>query len=223
MKKRLLIIGAGGFGREVLAWARDAAAANSEWSVGGFLDANASALDNYRVGAGIVGNPETYQPQPGDCFVCAVGDPAAKLRLCRALQQRGGEFITLVHPTALVGPDSTLGVGTILCPQAVVTCNVTVGSFVSLNVQALVGHDAVIGDGCTLNGHSEVDGFARLEEGAFLGAHAVVMPGAKVGAYARVGAGSVVLRKVAAQTTVMGVPAKKVWSADESQASERAA
>jgi serine acetyltransferase len=73
-----------------------------------------------------------------------------------------------------------------------------------------VGHDAVIGDGCTISGHCDVTGFASLGEGVFMGTHASVLPRAVVGDSAVIGAGSVVLKKVQPNTTVFGVPAKKI-------------
>jgi len=210
MHKRLLIIGAGGFGREVLAWTRDVAADHSDWSAIALLDGNPAALDGFNVGAEIIGDPMTYIPVQTDRFLCAIGDPQTRLRLCRHIKERGGRFASLRHPTAIVGPSCRLGEGSILCPYSVVTVDATLGDFVTLNLHAIVGHDAIIGDGCTLNGHSEVLGYAKLGEGVLLGGHAVVLPDAQVGDYAKVGAGSVVLRRARARETVVGVPAKSL-------------
>ncbi|HJQ68486.1 MAG TPA: acetyltransferase [Blastocatellia bacterium] len=212
--KRLLIIGAGGFGREVMGWASHANRDRRDWEVGGFLDSNPKALDGYGREVGIVGDPLTYTPSDTDLFVCAIGDPATKLRVCKELKERGASFLTLIHPTAVVGLDCVIGEGCVLCPGAVVTTNVTLGSFVCLNVYSTVGHDAVIGDGCTLSAHTDVTGFARLGEGVFLGSHASILPNATVGDYAVVGAGSVVLRKVRPRSTVVGVPAKQISGFD---------
>jgi len=87
--KRLLIVGAGGFGREVLCWARDVAPTQSEWSIGGFLDANAAALDGFDVPLEILGNPAEFAPAETDRYVCAIGDPATKQRLVAGLAARG--------------------------------------------------------------------------------------------------------------------------------------
>ena len=208
--KRLLIVGAGGFGREVLAWALDLPACGQEWQIGGFLDANPAALQGYPCGLPVLGDPMNFAPSEDDFLVCAIGDPAQRLRLCRHLKERGGHFLTLIHPTAVIGPACRIGEGCVLCPGAVVTTNVTVGEFTTLNVGVCVGHDAVVGPGCNLNPHSDLGGHSKLGEGVHLGTHADILPGATVGEYARVGAGSVVLRKVDPHTTVLGVPARKV-------------
>ena len=103
-----------------------------------------------------------------------------------------------------------IGSGGILCRNSVVTVDVTLGAHVHLNLAATVGHDARIEAFCTLSCQVDICGSVTLGEGVFLGSHASVMPKAKVGEWARVGAGSVVLRTVRAETTVFGVPAKRV-------------
>ncbi|MFH0725709.1 MAG: acetyltransferase [Pseudomonadota bacterium] len=205
--KRLMIIGAGGFGREMLAWL-EATEKTACYEASGFLDKNSKALDGYGIDLPILGDPDHYQPKSDDLFICAFGNTREKLRICRSLKARGGQFATFIHPTAVIGKNCSIGEGSILCPGAVVTSNVRIGSFVTLNVFATVGHDAVIGDGSTLSGHCDVTGFAFLGEGVFMGSHAAVLPGAVVGDYAVIGAGSVVLKKAAAKTTVFGVPAR---------------
>ncbi len=211
--RRLLIVGAGGFGREVLGWARSVNSTRDCWDEYAFLDANPGALAEFPGLPPIIGDPASFVPSGNDELVCAIAAPAVKLGVCRSLQSRGARFVTLVHPAATVGGSSRLGVGCVLCPGAVVTADASLADFVMLNIQATVGHDATLGAGCTLNVHCDVAGFAKLGEGVFMGSHAVVLPRVVVGDYAVVGAGSVVLRKVPPHTTVMGVPAKRVYIA----------
>ena len=223
-KNRLLIIGAGGFGREVLQWAEDVQnQIEVDWEVAGFLDANSKALEDFEIDLPVLGSPETWQPLPEDRFVCAIGDPTIRLRICRELQNRGAEFVSLVHPSAIVGSRCRIGVGTILCPGVTVTVDATVGDFVILNVRSCVGHDACVGDGCTVNDFCDITGNAKLGEGVFLGSHSSVTPSASVGDFARVGAGSVVVRRVRSRTTVMGPTAKRIdWTADSAATSDAA-
>jgi len=61
-----------------------------------------------------------------------------------------------------------------------------------------------------LSSHSDVTGYAQLGTGVFLGSHAAVLPRVRIGNYATVGAGSVVIHHVKTETTVMGVPAKRI-------------
>ena len=223
-KNRLLIIGAGGFGREVLQWALDIQKQSDvEWEVGGFLDANQKAFEQFDIEIPIVGDSADWQPSPEDRFICAIGDPTIRLRICRELQQRGAQFVSLRHPTAIVGSRCQIGTGTILCPGVTVTVDATIGDFVILNVRSCVGHDAYVGDGCTINDFCDITGNAKLGEGVFLGSHSSITPSAKVGDYARVGAGSVVVRRVRAHTTVMGPTAKRInWVVEQSASADAA-
>jgi sugar O-acyltransferase (sialic acid O-acetyltransferase NeuD family) len=201
-----VILGAGGFGREVLAYAL----ACGEWDVVGFLDRNPRALDGLNCPCPILGDP-LQAALPADAVIlCAIGDPRTKLSLCRELRERGATFATLIHPSAIVGPDCRLGTGCILGPYSVLTSHVFLGDFVAINAFSGAGHDAVIGDGVTLSAHCDATGGAVLDEGAFLGTHAAVLPRVRVGAYAVVGAGSVAFHNVPPNTTVLGVPARRI-------------
>lgn len=208
--RRLLIVGASNFGREVLDWALAVPAENRDWEVGGFLDSRTSILDGFDVPYTILGDPDTFPLNDNDCLICAVGDSKVRLDYCRRLKSRGARFITLIHPATIIGSGCRLGEGCILCPGAIVTNHVALGNFVMLNVHSSVGHDAVLGDGCTLSPHADVTGWAVLGEGVFLGSHASILPKACVADYTVVGAGSVVLKKTEPHSTVVGVPAKRI-------------
>jgi sugar O-acyltransferase (sialic acid O-acetyltransferase NeuD family) len=220
--KRLLIIGAGGFGREVLGWALAVPPEARDWEIGGFLDENAHALDAHPCGYSIVGDPATYVPARDDVLLPAIANPETKLRLCRGIRARGGRFATLIHPSVIVGPGCRIGAGCVLCPRAVLTTNVTVGDFVAINISSACGHDSVLGDGVTVSSFADITGAVRLGEGVFVGSHASVLPRVEAGDFAVIGAGSAVIRKVPARATVMGVPAKQVAGFDAAPATSRA-
>lgn len=211
---RLLIVGAGGFSREVLAWATDIARERKTWEIGGFLIEKGLTDQDHVNGVPVLGDPFVYLISEGDCFVCAVGDSKLRMHIVEKLKRRNARFATLIHPSAVVGPGCSIGEGCILCPGVVVTTNVTLGDFIILNVHSSVGHDAVLGDFCTISGHCDITGGAVLGKRVFMGTHATVLPKAKVGDDAVVGAGSVALRTVRSGTTVMGVPAKMISGFD---------
>lgn len=210
--KKLFIIGAGDFGREVLEWALAMPACGRDWRIAGFLDSRGDVLKGLGVPMDVVGSPSTWIVQDDHVFVCALGDPVQRMKYARLILERGGRFINIIHPTVIIGLNSKIGQGCILCPYATVTVNVTLGDFVVLNLYASVGHDATLGEGSTLSAHCDVTGHVRLGECVFLGSHASVLPKAVVEDFAVVGAGSVVLRKVSAHATVLGVPARVVMT-----------
>ena len=206
--KRLIIVGAGGFGREVYAWAEAHPDCGRLWEIAGFLDDNPAALDRFDYPVSILAAVVDYSPQSNDLFLCAIGSPAIKRMVCGKLLGSGAEFISLVHPTVVIGFNVEIGVGTIICPHAIVTCDVAIGDFVAINCHSSIGHDVRIADWVTLSGHCDVTGQTELGEMAFLGSGARILPLKKVGARAMVGAGSVVISHVPTNAKVFGNPAR---------------
>jgi sugar O-acyltransferase (sialic acid O-acetyltransferase NeuD family) len=208
--KRLLIVGASNFGREVLDWALAVPPENRDWQVGGFLDNRSGILDGFDVPYPNLGDPETFSFGDNDRFLCAVGDPKMKLHYGRQLKSRGATFVNLIHPSATVGSGCRWGESCILCPGAIITNHVTLGDFVTLDLCATVAHNSIVGDGCTLSCHAGVTGWAVLGEGVFLGSHAAVLPKVHIADYTVVGAGAIVLKNTEPHTTVVGVPARQI-------------
>jgi len=207
--KNLIIVGAGRFAREVLCWLEDSLDPASA-RIAGLLDdtlAPAPVLDD-DYPYPLLGTIDNYQPVPDDALVLAIGAPAARLAIGRALAARGAQFHTLIHPSAIVARTATLGQGAVICPFALVSAGSRVGDFVTINSYASVGHDAVLGDGCTLSSHVDITGAVQLGVAVMVGSGASVLPRVKVGANATVGAGAVVMRRVAEGATVYAAPAK---------------
>ena len=213
--KRLLIVGAGGFGREVLLWAADASKYQSEWSIAGFLCDDLNALDNYDYDIPIVGGIQDYIPHDEDLLVMAIADTRNKLDLANKLEERGAKFITLIHPTVIVAKNAKIGRGCVFCPLSSVSCDTNVGNFVTVNTRSGIGHDSKIDDGCTLSSHVDLGGYVQMGRGVFVGSSANILPKTKIGDFATIGAGSVVLRSVKSGVTVFGVPAKTIWEQKE--------
>ena len=213
--KNLVIVSAGKLGREVHNWAVQAIRAGSRWQIKGFLDDRQNSHDGIPGLPPILGPVDSYQIQPDDCFLCAIGDPVWKRKYQSELEQRGAQFATLVHPTALIGINVEIGPGTIICPFCHVSCDVRMGRGVFIGTHSGVAHDTRFGDFCQISGSCEINGSATLDEGVFLGSHATILPDARVEKWSYVGAHSVVLRKVKAYQKVFGVPAVVIGTTRE--------
>lgn len=214
---KLVIMGAGGFGREVYAWLLDSiktgdcsATDDTVWEIAGFIDDVSNAPDIFPGLPPILAKIDEFVPGPNTYVVCAIANPAAKKLLTERLLGKGVQFFTLIHPTVVIGTNVVIGQGAVICPFTVLSTDLVVGDFVTINSSCTIGHDTRIADFCTLSGHCDVTGGVTLLEGAFLGSHAVIVPKVVVGEYSVVGAGSVVIRKVAPGVTVFGVPAKRI-------------
>lgn len=205
--RRVIIVGAGGFGREALLWARDAWP-DQAGRIAGFLSSDPAVLDGHPSRVPILGDPDTFPVQPGDGFLLAIGIPLVRRRVAERLTHRGASFLTLVHPTAIVAETATIGAGSVICPQAIVSDAVRLGRCVLVNYHASLGHDAVAGDYTVFSPYSTLGGGAVVEDDVFLGLHATVGPRVRIGAGTKVSANSAALVSVPPQTLVYGVPGR---------------
>ena len=202
--KRLIIIGAGLFGRELASYAEEAL---PDIPLAGFLDSRPHVLDGYAGYPPVIGTVEDYVIGDGDVFVCGVGDAAYRLKYAEMMERRGGKFVSVVHPRAYVGRNVVLGDGCVLAPGAVVTNDSVLGRHVLVNVNAHIGHDCRIGDGCVFAPLSCPGSIAKLGRRVFMGIGACMTPRHELGDDVYVAAGAVVTSSVASGR-VMGVPAR---------------
>ena len=208
--KQLIIIGAGGFGREVLAWARQSIGHGEEWVIKGFIDDNPDTLTGLRVPAPWLGRIEDHQPSADEVFICAIGIPVLRRKCYERIEARGGRFITLIHRTAVVGDEVSLGTGVILCPYAIVSGYNQIGKGVVVNMHATIDHDANVGDWTQVNCHCDITGGVQVGSEVWFSSHVAVAPRIRIGDRAYLGIGSAILRDVEPDTKVFGVPARRV-------------
>lgn len=205
--KQLHIVGAGGFGRECHAWASQHPDCGKAWVIAGFLDDNADALKPFGDFAPV--RPLTgHRPLADSLYLCGIGMPGLKEKLVTPLLAAGAQFLTFVHPQALVGPRVKLGRGTVICPGAILSTDITLGEFVLVNLNSTIGHDATLGDWTSLSAQCDITGHVRVADRVFMGSRASIIPEKSVGSRSIVGAGAVVVTHVPADVTVVGIPAR---------------
>lgn len=209
MQVDLLIIGASGFGREVLQWVKDINKIEKRWNILGFLDDDLNALEGYECDYRIVGRIKDWVPKESEHFVIAIADPEIKERIVNEMETKGAKFVSIIHPTAFIGEYNRIGKGVIVYPYAKITVNVRLGNFVTL-LGSSIGHDAVVGDYSTICGNCGLNGHVQLGKKVFLGSHVAIAPGKKVGDGAYVGIGSVVVTNITEGYRVFGNPAKRL-------------
>jgi sugar O-acyltransferase (sialic acid O-acetyltransferase NeuD family) len=197
--RRIAVIGAGGHAAVV---ASTLLAAGYE--VAGFFDDAPDSWGTRILDLPVLG-PVRQVPDSGCTHgIIAIGDNRVRKSLAQKVPL---EWITAVHPFAWVHSEATLGPGTIVCAGSVVQPGARIGSHVILNTRSSVDHHARVGDYAHL-AVAHMAGGASIGEGVFMALGSIVLPKIHVGAWATVGAGAIVTKEVAAETTVVGIPAR---------------
>ena len=207
--KDLIIVGASGFGREVLQIVKDINKKEPTWNILGFLDDNEEALDGYECDYNVIGTIRDCNPEPEQNYVMAIANPQVKEKVITLLESKGANFVSVIHPMAVIGSFNKIGRGIVVYPYAKVTVNTTIGDFVSL-LGSNIGHDAEVGDYTTITGMCAINGHVTIGKRVFIGSHVVVAPGKRIGDDVYVGNGSVVVTNIKAGNKVFGNPAKKL-------------
>lgn len=206
----LIIIGAGGCGREVLQWVKAINNKNKKWNIKGFLDDNLNALDGKICDTPILTEVDNYEIQKGDVFTCAIGNSPIRRMIMERMIKKGAEFVNIIHPQAIITDSCKIGKGVILYPYSIISDNAQIGDGCIVNMHSAVAHDSILGSYCTISAYCDITGMCTLGDEVFMGTSAKMVPGIKVGNRAFICAGSMVMTRVKEDTKVLGNPAKRV-------------
>ena len=157
--KRLVILGAGGYGRTVK-------------DVAGQLGYSTIVLDD-----SISTHPLfTFSSYISDdtSFIPAFGNNAFRMEWINRIEEIGGQLATLIHPTAYVSPTATISQGTVILPLAIVNTDVVVGKGCIINLGAIVDHGCTLEEGvhvapgAIVKGENLIEKYSKIESGEVL-------------------------------------------------------
>ena len=207
--KRLFIIGAGSFGREVESWLSCVPPNKRDWELIGYIDSYQD-LGNLKVPSEykILGNEATYLFSDNDYALIAVSNPVIRERIYNTIRGRVKLF-QFIFPGSIVGKYNEIGEGVIVCPNVVITTNVKIGLCVIVNVGSQIGHDVQVGEFSSLMANVDIAGNCDIGKRCLVGSNAVIIPGRKIADDTIVGAGAVVIQNISKNNcTLFGNPAK---------------
>ncbi|MBK9223704.1 MAG: acetyltransferase [Flavobacterium sp.] len=209
--KKIVIVGAGGFGREVKIIIDDINKENFEYKFLGFYDDNIDK-DLIVNGFPILGTINDLNNLEEDTFVAfGIGEPKTKMNLVKLLNNKNLKFPTLIHPSSIISADEvSIGKGTIICAGNIITCNIQIKDFVTINLMCTVGHDTVIKDYCSFMPSVNISGEVEVQECVYVGTGAKIINRLQIGKNTIVGAGAVVSKSLPENCTAVGIPAKPI-------------
>lgn len=201
----LVLLGAGGHARVLLALARSAGL-----TLLGVCDPALQAEGREQwEGLAVLGSDEAldrYGPEEVD-LILGIGQLAhsgTRARLYDFWRERGYAFPPLVHPAAWVAPDVTLPDGVQIMAGAVLQPGCVLGRNIIVNTHASIDHDCRIDQDVHIAPGAVLCGGVNIGAGAFIGAGAVLIQGLDIGKSAIVGAGVTLVRNLPAGALVVG-------------------
>ena len=210
--KKIVLFGAGGFGREVASIIEVLNTISPVYELVGFLDDGTDFSEGIMInGYPFLGRREWIINHKEDVVcVCTIGNSKIRSIIQRELTGQGVTFETIIAFGSYVGPNTELGDGCVLYGGITVSVNCKIGAGVLLNQQVNIGHDVTIGDFTTIMPTTGISGNCIVGSEVLIGGHSFIIPGRKIGDGATVAAGSIVFSNVKAGTTVLGNPAKRM-------------
>lgn len=212
--KNIVIVGAGGVGREVSLIIQQINEIELTWNLIGFIDDNVNNWGKVINGYSVIGGVESLDYLAEDTeVIIAIANYDVKKKIVNKINGKL-KFATIVHPNVWVHEYMTIGEGTIIYEGAILTANIEIGNHVIVSPKCGIGHDSIIKDYVSLLWNVNVSGNDIIEEGVLMGSGSTIIQGKKVGRGATVGAGAVVISDVHSYSTAVGVPAKVVKHGD---------
>jgi sugar O-acyltransferase (sialic acid O-acetyltransferase NeuD family) len=214
MTEPIVVVGAGGFGREVIdvIEAINAVADTPAWRLLGVVDDSPTEENLKRLsdrGVDFIGASEAFLADgPSSAYAVGIGSPRVRRMIAERFDAAGCTAATLVHPNVTKGARVSIGAGSVLCAGVRVTTNITIGRHVHINLNSTVGHDTTIGDFVSINPLASISGDCVISDDVLVGVAGVVLNGLTVGRGSTVGGCACVVKDVPEGVVVKGIPAK---------------
>jgi sugar O-acyltransferase (sialic acid O-acetyltransferase NeuD family) len=210
-KQPLIVVGAGGFGREAIELVRALQMAGRSIEMLGVCDDDPSLHGHDVLGVPVIGPIDAVHGHPESQIVVTIGNPSrfdVRKRIVDDLGLAADRYATLVHPAAVVPDSARVGAGSVIHAHCVLTADVTVGSHVVMMPSVVLTHDDRVGDFVTIGAGALVAGRVTIGEGAYIGSGAMVREHLTVGEWSLIGMGSVVTGNIPSREIWAGSPAR---------------
>ena len=206
--KDIVIIGAGGFAREVAWLIENINKSKKQWNLLGFIDDDENLHGEKLNGYDILGDIDYLNKLKNEVYcVIAIGDGKTRKQIVDRIN-KNRKFATLIHPDVDLSSTNLIGEGCIICCGTILTVNVALKNHIIINLDCTIGHDAILEDYTTLMPSVNVSGNVFIDKYTTVGTGTNIIQGLHIGKNSIVGAGSVVIRDIEDNCTVVGNPGR---------------
>jgi sugar O-acyltransferase, sialic acid O-acetyltransferase neuD family len=209
MEKKIVIIGAGAFSREVLWLIQEINENKKEWEVLGFLDDNLENIEKKIHNKPVLGKIEDLKKISKDVYsVITIANGDIREKIINQYSDR--KFATLIHPNVKIDSSNSIGEGTIICSGNIITVDISIGKHVIINLSCTIGHDAIISDYVTIFPGVNISGGVHIGKNSSIGTGTAILQYLEVGKNVTLGSLSNVIRNIPDYCTAVGNPAKVI-------------
>lgn len=149
---------------------------------------------------------------PKHPIIIAIGNALIRQKLQNLVLSSGFELITLIHPTAVIGSDVTIGNGSVVMPGAIINAKSTIGNGVIINSGAIIEHECTIGDFAHICPGVAIAGGSLVGERSWIGIGSSIIQNITIKPDITIGAGSVVVKDILEGSLAYGNPCRVVKS-----------
>lgn len=204
---KIFVFGAGGFGREVVDLIRDCYN-YSEKDIKErvfFLDSNPALVGQVVSGLDVI-HPDRFRASMGK-IALAIGAPDIREKVVKSLPKET-EYISLIHPNVIIGRNTKIGKGAIICAGNIITCDINIGDFTQLNLNGTLGHDCSIGNYFTTAPCVNLSGSLTIGDRVYFGTQSATRQGLHITDDVTVGMSACVVKDLNESGIYVGTPAK---------------
>jgi sugar O-acyltransferase (sialic acid O-acetyltransferase NeuD family) len=204
--KKIIIIGAGGFGREILDTLNYINNVEKSYEIVGFVD-NVISMGTNVNGIVVLGNDSALELYPDVSLVIAIGDPHIRKKYFELYNSKF-DFPVIIHPTSIISEFAQIGNGSIVQAFCIVAANSIIGNCVSINARSGVGHDAKVGNYTSIQSFCDITGNSKIGELCFFGTGVKIIPKLFIADESYLCAGTVIFKDILKKSKVLGNPGK---------------
>ena len=162
---KIVIVGAGGFGKEVLSTILACNRIQKQFDVLGFIDDDENLKGSSINDFPILGNIDWLLSSdlfPLGCVI-AIGEPKIRKKIQARLETRDLRFPKIIHPSVIISEFTSIEDGTVIQAGSIISPNIKIGKYVFVNVNSTIGHDCIledfvtVGPGCMISGENITD------------------------------------------------------------------